>query len=175
MSWRTLIVDDRTAYWRPGPDKALRGAYMVFLRLMYVRSFGAMCSTQHMKNGATHLHREADGGGKHDLVLLTATLFCRFGMAGARSKKEKFAAAPVSLDVCHCFGHSLALALFLVSCLIYVGGKSGRGRWKVRITKNKLLSSLWLRHMEKRRLLVSAIVYDSARSARFPTFVGLGV
>lgn len=116
-------------------------------------------------------------GEKHDLVLLTATLFSRFGMVGARSKKEEFAAAPVSLDVFHCFAHTLALALvlFLVSCLIYVGGKSGRGRWKVRITKNKLLSSWWLRHMEKRRLLGSAIVHDSARSARFPTFVGLGV
>lgn len=135
-----------------------------------------MCSTQHMKNGATHLHGEADGGGKkHDLVLFTATLCSRFGLVGARSKKEKFAVAPVSFDVCHCLGHSLALALFLVSCLIYVGGKSGRRRWKVRITKNKLLSSLWLRHMEKRRLLVSAIVHDSARYARFPTFVGLGV
>ena len=63
-------------------------------------------------------------GEKHDLVLLTATLFCRFGMVGARSKKEKFAAAPVLLDVCHCFGHSCSC-----SFLGFLSYLRGRQKW----------------------------------------------
>lgn len=91
-----------------------------------------------MKNGATHLHGEADGGGKkHDLVLFTATLFPLFGLVGARSKKEKFAVAPVSLDVAIA---SVTLLLLLFSWFLVLSTwaakvAAGDGKCELRRTR----------------------------------------